>query len=92
MSFTEKLTNLIKSTEYDVVIYNCKTKELNIKYTSIKNYCLAWLIAQYAMNSDRKDDNEFVFITPGKNAGIVNGKNTKLYETAKKLANRYRNS
>ena len=91
MSFTKKLKSLISSTQYDVVAYNSKTKSLRTLYIDISNYCIAWLMAQYALNNDRLDENnEFVFITPGKNMAILKDSGAGLYTIAKKLSEKYR--
>ena len=79
----------MKGNSYDIILYNIKTGKIKTIYFSIPNIVIAWVVAQYAMNFDRKDD-EFVLISAGNNVGI--DKEHSLYSYSKHMAKRYRDS
>ena len=73
---------------YTVCIINTRTAKIRELYGCIETIEEAYVLSQYAMSFQRKNDNELVFIFPGWNIGIQNRPEMLAY--AKRLAEEYR--
>ncbi len=83
-----KIKELLRFQTFDVCKLNADKNGYKHLYSFIPSLKHAFLLAQYAMNHDRNNCKELIFIFPGSNHGVKEGH--ELYKYAEKLAEKYR--
>lgn len=83
-----KIKELLRHQTFDVCKLNADKNGYKHLYSFIPSFKQAFLLAQYAMNHDRENPHELIFIFPGFNCDVKKGH--ELYEYAERLADKYR--